>query len=195
MPEVPAYTHHIETIPTNIRSQMIGKTWQEGCPVSLDELSLLTLSYWGADNTPHQGQIIVHATQSTAIVRVFNVLYDQRFPLTSMRLMWEFGGSDDASMAANNTSGFNCRRIKNSTKWSNHSYGMAIDVNPLWNPWVRGSIVDPPEGKPYVDRTQQTPGLIKAGDAVVTAFAQEGWKWGGYWKNTKDYQHFSANGR
>ena len=107
----------------------------------------------------------------------------------------EFDGSDDASMNANNTSGFNCRRIKNTTKWSNHSYGKAIDVNPLWNPWVRGEVVDPPAGKEFVDRNLGKPGIIKAGDFVVEAFAKEGWIWGGYWKNTKDYQHFSSNGR
>lgn len=190
-----AYTHQIESISEDLRNKMIGRTWQEGCPVALDDLSLLTLAYWGEDNAPHQGQIIVHSTQAEAVVRIFNVLYDTHFPLTSMKLMWEFEGSDDASMNANNTSGFNCRRIKNTTKWSNHSYGMAIDINPLWNPWVRGTIVDPPAGKDYVDRTIDKPGVIQAGDAVVTAFAQEGWKWGGYWKNTKDYQHFSANGR
>ena len=190
-----AYTHQIEPISEDLRSKMIGRTWQDGCPVAIDDLSLLTLAYWGEDNATHQGQIIVHSTQAEAVVRIFNVLYDTHFPLTSMKLMWEFEGSDDASMNANNTSGFNCRRIKNTTKWSNHSYGMAIDINPLWNPWVRGNIVDPPAGKDYVDRSIDKPGVIKSGDAVVTAFAQEGWKWGGYWKNTKDYQHFSANGR
>lgn len=185
----------IQTIPTDIRDKMIGVTWHEGCPIALDELSLLTMSYWGEDNQTHSGQLIIHQTEAKAMVRIFETLYTNQFPLTSMKLMWEFGGSDDASMKANNTSGFNCRRIKNTTKWSNHSYGKAIDVNPLWNPWVRGNIVDPPEGKDYLDRTSNKPGIIKAGDIVVTAFGKEGWKWGGYWKNTKDYQHFSANGR
>jgi len=189
------FSSNIESIPTDIRQKMTGVTWHEGCPIALDDLALLTLSYWGEDNTSQTGQLIVHSTQSEAITRVFEVLYTNHFPLTSMKLMWEFKGSDDASMKANNTSGFNCRRVKNTDKWSNHSYGKAIDVNPLWNPWIRGSIVDPPEGKAYVDRTITKAGVIKAGDVVVTAFATEGWKWGGYWSKTKDYQHFSANGR
>ena len=189
------FTHKIEPIPTEIRSKMMGTTWQEGCPVALNDLSLITLSYWGEDALTHQGQIIVHNSESEAISRVFETLYTHHFPLTSMKLMWEFGGSDDASMNANNTSGFNCRRIKNTSKWSNHSYGKAIDVNPLWNPWIRGEVVDPPAGKVYTDRNSSKPGVIKAGDFVVEAFAKEGWKWGGYWKNTKDYQHFSSNGR
>ena len=189
------FQSNIEPIPNEVRKKMIGVTWHEGCPVPLDDLSLLTMSYWGEDNQIHSGKMIIHKKHAEAVERIFNTLYTNRFPLTSMKLMWEFGGSDDASMKVNNTSGFNCRRIKNTTKWSNHSYGAAIDVNPLWNPWVRGSIVDPPEGKAYLDRTSDKPGIIKAGDIVVTAFAEEGWKWGGYWSKTKDYQHFSANGR
>ena len=195
IPAAPLFQSQISTIPEDVRSLMHGRTWHEGCPVSLDELSLLNLTYWGEDQQAHEGELIVHQSQSEAVVRIFQTLYEQRFPLTSMKLMWHFEGSDDASMKANNTSGFNCRQIKNTQKWSNHSYGMAIDINPLWNPWVRGEIVDPPEGKPFVDREQVHPGIIRAGDAVVTAFAKEGWKWGGYWSKTKDYQHFSANGR
>lgn len=194
-PSTMTFDSRIETIPTDLREKMTGVTWHEGCPVALDDLSLLTLSYWDENSTRQTGQLIVHSTQSQAITRVFEVLYTNHFPLTSMKLMWEFNGSDDASMKANNTSGFNCRRVKNTDKWSNHSYGKAIDVNPLWNPWIRGTIVDPPEGKPYVDRTITKAGVVKAGDIVVTAFAKEGWKWGGYWSKTKDYQHFSANGR
>ena len=189
------FQSQIESIPNELREKMTGVTWHEGCPIPMDDLSLLTMSYWGEDNQTHSGQLIIHKDHAEGVVRIFDTLYTNQFPLTSMKLMWEFGGSDDASMKVNNTSGFNCRKVKNTTKWSNHSYGAAIDVNPLWNPWVRGSIVDPPEGKAYLDRTSDKPGIIKAGDVVVTAFAKEGWKWGGYWSKTKDYQHFSANGR
>ncbi|MEJ5943708.1 M15 family metallopeptidase [Pseudokineococcus basanitobsidens] len=99
-----------------------------------------------------------------------------------------YGGSDEASMRANNTSGFNCRPGR-------HGEGAAIDVNPLVNPYIKGSVVQPATAKRYVDRTQAVRGMIKPGDVVVRAFAAEGWRWGGDWKTLKDYQHFSDNGR
>ena len=109
--------------------------------------------------------------------------------------MFHFDGSDDASMKANNTSAFNCRNIKNTNRYSQHSYGEAIDVNPLWNPWVKGTLVDPPEGQDFLDRTSDLPGLIRDGDPIVKIFAEKGWKWGGYWTSRKDYQHFSTSGK
>lgn len=99
-------------------------------------------------------------------------------------------------MRANNTSGFNCRYVTGTTRWSEHAFGRAIDVNPLVNPYVRSSgAVDPPEGAPYADRRRTDTGMIHGGDAVVQAFAAQGWRWGGYWSHGKDYQHFSTTGR
>jgi len=99
-------------------------------------------------------------------------------------------------MAANNTSAFNCRAVTGGSAWSQHSYGWAIDINPVQNPYVTSSgTVLPPAGAQYVDRSQKAKGMIRAGDVVVKAFAAIGWGWGGYWSSTKDYQHFSATGR
>ena len=123
-------------------------------------------------------------------------LADVKKTLCFLTDMDDFGADDAASMAANNTSAFNCRGIDGRPgAWSEHSYGWAIDVNPVQNPWVRGSQVDPPSGAPYVDRTLQTPGMVHADDGVVQAFRSIGWAWGGYFRNAKDYQHFSATGR
>lgn len=188
------YTSSIQPIPQEIAQRMIGVTWHEGCPIALTDLSLLHMSYWTMDNTTAQGQMIIATAQAQTVVQIFETLYNNHFPLTSMKLMWEFGGDDDASMRANNTSGFNCRKVKNTSSWSKHSYGHAIDINPLWNPWVRGDVVDPPEGKEFVDRTMNHPGVIKDGDLVVQAFLSRGWFWGGHWSKYKDYQHFSATG-
>ena len=105
-----------------------------------------------------------------------------------------YGGDDQASMRANNTSGFNCRYVSGTSRLSQHALGLAVDVNPLVNPYVTGAAVDPPEGAPYADRSRDDPGMIHAGDAVVQAFAAQGWKWGGYWSSGKDYQHFSSSG-
>ncbi len=97
-------------------------------------------------------------------------------------------------MAANVTSGFNCRSTTGATAFSQHSYGRAIDLNPIQNPYVRGDAVQPPAGRDYVDRSDRRPGMVLANDAVVRAYAAVGWEWGGEYRSLKDYQHFSANG-
>ena len=103
----------------------------------------------------------------------------------------DFNGDDDASMAANNTSAFNCRDITGQPgRFSNHSWGRAIDINPLINPYVKGDKVYPPEGRKYLNREVEAPGLINSGSYVVKRFLKAGWKWGGDWTNLKDYQHF-----
>ena len=105
-----------------------------------------------------------------------------------------YGADDQTSMRANNTSAFNCRFVAGTTTLSQHGLGLAIDLNPLHNPYVKGGTVDPPEGAPWADRSRTDPGMIKPG-AVVDAFASRGWRWGGYWSGGKDYQHFSTSGR
>ena len=112
-----------------------------------------------------------------------------------MVLVDRYGASDDRSMAADNTSAFNCRRVEGSTAWSEHSYGRAIDVNPLENPYISRRGVLPPAGRAFLDRSLRRRGMIHAGDAVVRAFASVGWGWGGAWTSPRDYQHFSATGR
>ena len=189
-----SYTSSIQPIPQDIQQRMIGVTWHEGCPIALAELSLLEMSYWTLDKQTVQGQMIIATAHAQTVVEIFETLYNNHFPLTSMKLMWEFAGDDDASMSANNTSGFNCRKVKNTSSWSQHSYGQAIDINPLWNPWIRGNVIDPPEGKNFLDRTMNHPGIIKDGDLVVRAFLSRGWLWGGHWSKYKDYQHFSISG-
>ena len=122
-------------------------------------------------------------------------LYAQRFPIERMQPIDVYGGDDNRSISANNTSAFNCRAVTGGTGWSEHAYGRAIDVNPFVNPYVKGTTVLPPEAAPYADRSRRDPGMIHAGDPVVQAFLARGWKWGGYWTSLKDYQHFSTTGR
>jgi D-alanyl-D-alanine carboxypeptidase len=170
-------------------------SWRPGCPVALGDLRLLTLTHWGFDRKVHRGEIVVHADQARAVQRVFRVLFRARFPIERMELVDVYGGNDDRSMAANNTSGFNCRTVEGSSSWSEHAYGRAIDINPIQNPLVAGDRVSPPAGARYLDRSRRAKGLIGANDVVVRAFASIGWGWGGYWTSLKDYQHFSATGR
>lgn len=191
----PVFFGAISTIGPGTRARMIGSSWHRGCPVRIRDLRLLRMDYWGFDRTVHRGRMIVHADQAHRVRRVFKRLFDARFPIRRMRLVDAYGGSDDRSMAADNTSGFNCRRVGGpSSPWSQHAYGRAIDLNPIENPYVAGSYVSPPAGARFVDRSLRKKGMIHAGDVVVRAFASQDWKWGGYWTYPKDYQHFSRNG-
>lgn len=170
-------------------------SWRPGCPVAPADLRKLELSYWGFDGQPHTGALVVAATEADAVIGVFRRLYDRRFPIRRMEPIDVYGGSDEASIAADNTSGFNCRRAVASgpPQWSAHAFGKAIDVNPVENPYILEGTVLPPAGAPFVDRSNVRPGMAVRGGELVAAFAAAGWSWGGGWTNP-DYQHFSTTG-
>jgi hypothetical protein len=190
-PSPPRFRATIEPAPAD----RMTSSWRPGCPVALEDLRLLTLTHWGFDGEVHRGELVIHEDQAGAVKRVFRALFKKRFPIKRMKLVDVYGGDDDRSMAANNTSGFNCRGVAGSSSWSEHAYGRAIDINPIQNPEVRDGRVSPPAGARYLDRSRRARGLIRADDAVVRTFAAIGWGWGGYWQSLKDYQHFSATGR
>jgi hypothetical protein len=189
-----AFVGTVEVLPAASRQRMTGVSWRPGCPVGLDDLRLLRLSYVDFDGAAKVGALVVHRAIADATVRVFAKLYAARFPIRGMQTIEAYEGSDDASMAADNTSGFNCRNVPNTTHWSNHAYGRAIDVNTVENPYLPGKQIMPPAGKEYLDRRTVRPGMIVAGDAVVTAFKAEGFAWGGGWRTGVDYQHFEKPG-
>jgi hypothetical protein len=139
--------------------------------------------------------VIVASEVADDMVQIMRALFEAGFPIERMEPVDVYDGDDDLSMAANNTSAFNCRKVTGGSKWSEHSYGIAIDVNPLVNPYVRGATVLPPEGAQFADRAQDAPGMIHDEDVVVTTFADHGWIWGGTWSSPKDFQHFSTSGR
>lgn len=197
VPETPAapFRSTVEAIDAATEARMTA-SWRPGCPVPLDALRLLKVTYWGFDGQPRQGELVVHADEADDVVSVFRQLHEVRFPIEQMRLVDEFGGDDDRSMAANNTSAFNCRRATGSGRWSEHAYGRAVDVNPVQNPYVtRSGAVLPPAGAGHTRRDPATPGLVTSAGPVVAAFSAIGWAWGGTWSSGKDYQHFSATGR
>lgn len=174
----------------------VHATWRPGCPVGPGGLRMLRLSYVGFDGRAHLGTIVVNRAVVGAVTKVFGTLYRERFPVRGMILEDHFGGRDPASMAADNTSGFNCRRAvaPGPPSWSVHAYGDAIDVNPVENPYVEGGLVQPVAGRAYLDRNRHRPGMAYPGGGLVEAFASVGWSWGGRWTSTPDYQHFSLNG-
>ena len=171
-------------------------SWRPGCPVAPADLRKLELSYWGFDGQPHTGALVVAATEADAVINVFRRLYERQFPIRRMEPIDVYGGSDEAAIAADNTSGFNCRRAVASgpPQWSAHAFGKAIDVNPIENPYILEGTVLPPAGAPFVDRSNVRPGMAVRGGELVADFAAAGWSWGGGWANP-DYQHFSATGR
>jgi hypothetical protein len=184
-----------EVVMNEVTAADLGVTWREGCPVGPSELRLLTLSHHGFDDQVHTGQLVIHVDWATEVTGVFQSLFDAGFPIERIEPMTIYGADDDAAMAANNSSGFNCRNVAGTNRWSEHAFGRAIDISPLVNPWVRGSQVEPPGGQAFLDRDRSVPGLIVGGDVVVDAFAAIGWGWGGYWSSSKDYMHFSSTGR
>lgn len=174
----------------------LGASWREGCPVGPDQLRRLTVSYWDFEGRPQTGALVVHADVTDAVTAIFRRLFDDRVPIRRMETVDRFAGSDDASMAADNTSAFNCRRAvaSGAPQWSAHAYGRAIDVNPVENPYVLDGTALPPAGAAFVNRTDVRPGMATPGRALVEAFAASGWQWGGRWAGSPDYQHFSADG-
>lgn len=187
---------HAERIDAATRERMTGVSWHRGCPVGLDELRLLTVSHWGFDGGVHRGRLVVNRDEAKAMLGVMRTLFRLHYPIRQMRLVEAYGGNDHRSMAADNTSAFNCRFVAGSGGvWSEHAYGRALDLNPLENPYVTESgYVSPPAGAPYADRSRHAQGLIHRGGPVVAAFAAAGWEWGGNWAWPRDYQHFSATG-
>jgi hypothetical protein len=193
----PAYQASAQRISPQLQARM-GPSYRPGCPVPLADLRYLRMSYVGFDGGAHTGEMVVRKDVTDDVMRVFRDLYAARWPIDRMRLVDEYGGDDDRSMAANNTSGFNCRRVAGRANWSEHAYGAAIDVNPVQNPYLTEGAVHPPAGRFLrIDRSAgaRVPlGAIRADDVVVRAFARIGWTWGGVWAGPKDYQHFSAAG-
>jgi hypothetical protein len=183
------------TITPQLAARMTPSSWRAGCPVPLSSLRYLQVSHMGFDGRERLGELVVHQADVTAVAIAFKLMWDARVPIERMRLVDDYDGSDDASMAANNTSAFNCRRVAGTGTWSQHAYGRAIDINPVQNPYVAGSLVDPSAGRAFLDRRNVRPGMLVERGPAVAAFDRIGWGWGGRWSSAKDYQHVSANGR
>src|SRR5262245_2928143 len=169
------------------------------CPVQLDDLAYITVSFWGFDGRPHTGEFVIHRRVATKIVGVFARVYDLRFPIEEMRLVTAFDLAARPTGDGNNTTAFLCRASRGGARrqrqWSAHAYGLAIDINPFQNPYRHGTLVLPELASAYLDRERVRPGMIRSGDVVTQAFAEIGWAWGGAWQSKFDYMHFSESGK
>ncbi len=177
-------------------AERMGTTWQPGCPVPLSDLRYLTMSFWGFDGRPHTGEMVVSTRVADDVQKVFGRLFDARFPLEEMRIVAPGDLAAEPTGDGNTTAAFVCRAVRGSTSTpSAHSSGVAVDINPFQNPYKKGASVLPELAGAYLDRGWSRPGMIRKGDVVTRAFAEVGWSWGGTWTSSKDYMHFSANGR
>jgi hypothetical protein len=175
--------------------------WHHGCPVPLAGLRVLTVGYWGFDGRTHTGQLVVDANAVAPLGTVFGRLYRLHFPIRHMRLADAYGPASGRPADGDVTASFECRQAASSPcvggggtgTWSMHAYGLAVDVNPLENPYVGCGQSRDPRTRKYFDRSRHRPLMVTSG--TVRAFAAEGWGWGGSWTGTtKDYMHFSSTG-
>jgi hypothetical protein len=190
----PAAPRFVGTVSPIARTDL-PYSYRPGCPVTPGRLRLVRVSHWGFDGKARVGAIVVRADVARDVIAVFRRLYAARFPIRRLRPIDAYKADDAASLAADNTSGFNCRYAiaPGPKRWSAHAHGLAIDVNPVENPYLDRGQVRPPAGRRYLDRSRYRPGMAVPGGVLVRAFAAVGWSWGGRW-SSPDYQHFSATG-
>lgn len=169
-------------------------TWRTSCPVTVDELTYLRMSFWGFDDQRHTGEMIVHDDVATDVVTVFRKLYSAHFPIEEMRVTARRELDAAPTGDGNNTAAFVCRKASLSSEWSEHAYGRAVDINPFHNPYVRGGVTIPELAIAYRTRDRKRPGMIEDADVVTKAFGDIGWGWGGEWQSVKDWMHFSLGG-
>ncbi len=178
-------------VPAALRAKMEQFTWHSGCPVPIEELRAVTVSYWDFGGMPQNGVLVVNQEVEKDVRRVFRKLFQHGFLIERMEPVEDFGGDDVRSMQANNTSSFNCRDATGKPgQFSNHSWGRAIDINPLTNPYVKGEKVLPVQGRSYLARDRAYPGAVLPNGFAERVFRRRGWQWGGNWTDRQDYQHF-----
>lgn len=178
-----------------------GGYWQKGCPVGLGDLRVLTVTHRGFDRRNHTGQLIVNKSAAPGLAKVFRQLYRLHFPIRRLDLQSVYGPRSKWPKDGDTSGSFECRQAVPSPcsggtrngSWSNHAYGLAVDINPVENPYVGCGMSRDPKAQSYRDRSRHRPGMVTR--RVIKAFASIGWEWGGSWAgDTKDYMHFSHTG-
>ena len=188
----------ISMIGPALRATLVRRNWHPGCPVPIDDLRLVRVNYHTFAGGVATGPLVLNARVAADVLWVFRQLYRAGFPIHRIALAPRYRPPrrKDWFSTRDRSSSYNCRpATDNPGSLSQHSYGWAIDINPLENPYVKDGHVLRRAAKPFLDRTRQVPGMIHPGDVVVRAFAAIGWEWGGHWHTLKDYMHFSLTGR
>ena len=192
----------IKPLPNSVKTTLKkGGYWHKGCPLGLSDLRLLTVTHRGFDKHNHTGQLIVNKKAAAPLSTVFHKLYNLHFPIRHMSIASVYGPKEQWPKDGDTSGSFECRQAVPSPcsggnangSWSNHAYGMAVDINPVENPYVGCGMSRDPKAQSYRDRSRHRPGMVTG--RVRQAFASIGWGWGGSWTgNTKDYMHFSVTG-
>jgi hypothetical protein len=192
----------VQPLPPPVQAQIKAEGyWRPQCPVGMSDLRLLTVSHWGFDGHRHTGQLVVNASAAGGLARAFGRLYGLHFPIRHVRLADFYGPKAGRPRDGDVTAAFDCRQAvpspctggKGTGTWSMHAYGLAVDVNPVENPYVGCGQSRDPAAKRYFDRSRHLRGMVTP--KAIAAFTSIGWGWGGAWVgNTKDYMHFSSNG-
>ena len=183
-----------QEITDSIFARIEGKSFKENCTTPREDLRYLKVLHYNKEGEVLEGELICHKDIADDLLFIFSELYKAKYPIERMVLIDEYDADDEASMRANNTSAFNFRPASGMRRLSKHSTGMAIDINPLYNPLVKhregGTKVYPSTATSYIDRTQDFPYKIVKGDLCYRLFKKHGFSWGGDWNSSKDYQHF-----
>jgi D-alanyl-D-alanine carboxypeptidase-like protein len=191
-------------ISTDLKDVMITqRTWEDGCPISMDRLILLKLKHFDFEGKEQNGEMVVLDVVAENVLTIFRKLHKAKFPIHKIQLISKYSGDDEKAMEDNNSSAFNCRKIANSDKFSIHSYGLAIDINPLQNPVAYTEVgllqdqvkVNPSGGRQYLNRSNLRPGMVENNyngkESVITLFRKHGFTiWGGSWNSPIDWHHF-----
>ncbi|BCJ39356.1 hypothetical protein GCM10010168_63960 [Actinoplanes ianthinogenes] len=181
----------IEAVPAEVLAR---SSWTAACPVKATDLRYVTVGFRGFDGLAHTGELLVNKRAAADLVTVFQRLFTAGYPIEQMRITSAAELNAPPTGDGNGTDAYACRPVRGRTAWSQHSYGLAVDVNPFQNPYHRGKVVLPELATSYLDRRDVRPGMIEPDGVVVRAFAAIGWKWGGDYRSLKDFMHFSATG-
>ena len=190
-----AQVFSVQPIPDSVFLRMKGRSWPEGCTVRRADLRYLRLSHFDAEKKEHVGEMVCNKAIANDLLEIFREPYRHKYPIQRIRLIDDYEAEDERSMRDNNTSCFCYRTVSGTTKLSKHATGMAVDINTLYNPYVRTGkdgrrIVEPATATEYVDRRKSFPYKIVKGDLLYRLFLQHGFTWGGSWRTVKDWQHF-----
>jgi len=177
-------------IEDTVFERMKGISFGDDCTTKREDLRYLRILHTGFDGETHIGEIVCHRDIAEDLLDIFRKLYEENYPIEKVRLVDEYGGDDELSMADNNSSCFNFRNVAQTTHLSEHAYGRAIDINPLYNPYITSSGYTPLNAGEYVDRSRDFPYKIDEKDLCCRLFTEHGFTWGGDWNTVKDYQHF-----
>lgn len=185
----------IDSISDKVFARMWKKSYKENCTIPRNDLRYVRVLHYTLEGNIKLGELVCNKHIANDLVEIFRELFDAKYPIERMVLVDNYDAKDEPSMMDNNTSCFNFRFISGTKKLSNHSRGYAIDINTLYNPYVKkrsdGSLhVEPAAARAYTDRTNDFAYKIDHNDLCYKLFIKHGFEWGGDWKSVKDYQHF-----